>query len=151
MAVTAPCDNLFVAGATGPPVQRGPTVARILLIDDQEMVRDFLAAALTCHGHDVTSAPSCLIADGAAPDTNPAFDLVIADDIRPETEAFELIRALKSARPQTKLIAISGGGRYGEAADDLTLAFDAGANATLSKPFSTADLFRTVERTLVRS
>jgi CheY-like chemotaxis protein len=121
------------------------------LIDDQDAVRDFLAAALTCHGHDVTSAPSYLLADDAAPETGPVFDLVIADDIPPETKAFERIRALRSAFPQTKLIAISGRSRDGEAGDDLTPALDAGVNATLSKPFSTADLFRTVERTLVRS
>ncbi len=62
----------------------------------------------------------------------------------------ETIIAARKAHPAGKIIAISGGSRgaTGSGADYLQQARLLGANATLGKPFSTADLFRTVEQTL---
>ena len=125
-------------------------MARILLVHGEELVRDHIAAALKCQGHDVTSASSeNIIDDPLIGDTRVSrYDLIIADEVMRETASTETIQFFRSAFPDTKILAIARRGRTGVANDDLELAMAAGANATLSKPFSTADLFRTVDKAL---
>jgi CheY-like chemotaxis protein len=127
-------------------------MAKILLIDDEDDLRAFVAVALNYHGHDVTQARSGrVITDpekgvAAAAD----FDLIITDIVMPDSDGLETIIAARRAHPAGKIIAISGGNRgaTGPGADYLLQARMLGADATLSKPFSTADLFRTVEQAL---
>ena len=125
-------------------------MARILLIDDEDDLREFVALALNYHGHEVTEARSGRIIteppEGAAPVS--AFDLIITDMLMPDTEGMETIIAARKANPAGKIIAMSGGNRGGSAVNYLQQALLLGADATLDKPFSTADLFRTVEQTL---
>ena len=127
-------------------------MAKILLIDDEDDLREFIALALNYHGHQVTEARSGrIITDpmkGAA--AAAAFDLIITDIIMPDSEGLETIIAARKAYPAGKIIAISGGNRAGSGAtiDYLRQARLLGADATLGKPFSTADLFRTVDQTL---
>jgi CheY-like chemotaxis protein len=123
-------------------------MAKILLIDDEDDLREFVAVALNYQGHEVTEARSGrIITDpptGAAAAST--FDLIITDIIMPDTEGLETIIAARKAHPAGKIIAISGGNRAGN--DYLRQARLLGADATLDKPFSTADLFKTVEQTL---
>lgn len=123
-------------------------MAKILLIDDEDDLREFMAVALNYQGHEVTEARSGRIitdppAGAAAAST---FDLIITDIIMPDTEGLETIIAARKAHPAGKIIAISGGSRAGS--DYLRQARLLGADATLDKPFSTAELFKTVEQTL---
>jgi len=127
-------------------------MAKILLIDDEDDLRAFVAVALNYHGHNVTQARSGrVITDpekgvAAAAD----FDLIITDIVMPDSDGLETIIAARRAHPAGKIIAISGGNRGATVpgADYLLQARMLGADATLSKPFSTADLFRTVEQAL---
>jgi CheY-like chemotaxis protein len=127
-------------------------MAKILLIDDEDDLREFVAIALNYQGHEVTEARSGRVitnpAKGGA--AAPAFDLIITDIVMPDSEGLETIIAARKAHPASKIIAISGGNRGGSSsgADYLRQARLLGADATLGKPFSTADLFRTVEQTL---
>ncbi len=118
-------------------------MARILVIDDQDIVRETICRILRTRGHDVAEA-----ADGrkglALFGKNPA-DVVITDIIMPEMEGIQAIREFRKIAPQVKIIAISGGGRAGST-DYLTLAQQLGADATLSKPFRNQELFETVDR-----
>src|SRR6185295_3050345 len=124
-------------------------MAKILLIDDEDDLRAFVAIALNYHGHDVTEARSGrVITDPPTGATAVAdFDLIITDIVMPDSEGLETIVAARKACPAGKIIAISGGNRS-NGGDYLRQACLLGADATLSKPFSTADLFRTVEQTL---
>ncbi|HZF37021.1 MAG TPA: response regulator [Candidatus Angelobacter sp.] len=127
-------------------------MARILLIDDEDDLREFVAIALHYHGHEVTEAKSGRVitdpAKGAAAAS--AYDLIITDIVMPDSDGLETIIAARKAHPTGKIIAMSGGNRGapGTGADYLQQAHLLGADATLGKPFSTADLFRTVEQTL---
>jgi CheY-like chemotaxis protein len=109
-----------------------------------------VAIALNYHGHEVTEARSGRVitdpAEGAA--TASDFDLIITDLVMPDSEGLETIVAARKNHPAGKIIAISVGNRGGDRADYLRQARLLGADATLCKPFSTADLFRTVEQTL---
>lgn len=127
-------------------------MARILLIDDEDDLREFVAIALNYHGHEVTEAKSGrIITDPPSGATAAsAYDLIITDIVMPDSEGLETIIAARKAHPTGKIIAISGGNRGsgGTGVDYLRQARLLGADATLGKPFSTADLFRTVEQTL---
>jgi DNA-binding response OmpR family regulator len=124
-------------------------MARILLIDDEADLREFLTRALRIRGHEVTSASSGRVITQPAEGARSAadFDLIITDIVMPDAEGLETIIAAKKASAATKVIAISGGGRS-RPSDYLRHARHLGADAALRKPFSTAELFQTVEDAL---
>jgi CheY-like chemotaxis protein len=117
-------------------------MARILVIDDDATIRLSLKMALEDAGHQVEAA-----ANGQEGidrfRANPA-DMVVTDIFMPEKEGMELIDELKRDCPETKIIAISGGGRMNPD-DYLTIARRLGADRTLLKPFDIELLLDTVD------
>ena len=107
-------------------------VARILLIDDDDLLRDVLAAALTHAGHTVHQAAEggqgCEIFH-ATP-----VDLVITDIIMPGQEGIETILRLRHLNPRLPIIAMSGGATNSTVY--LSLAAQLGARHVLAKPFT---------------
>lgn len=120
-------------------------MARILIIEDDEEVRDLLDSLLTREGHEVATAANGK--QGVAAFTEQPFDLVITDIIMPEKDGIEAIMDLRRGRPQLKLIAISGGGRA-EPENYLHSAQLLGANRTLRKPFSNEAIVAAVRELL---
>ena len=116
-------------------------MAKILIIDDEEIVRFTLREILESDGHDVSEA-----SDGNkglnAQRADPA-ELVITDIIMPEKEGVETIIELQKEFPDTKIIAISGGGRM-KNMDFLEVAKKFGAHSVMSKPFSAKELIAQV-------
>ncbi len=105
---------------------------RILVVDDEAGIRDWLAELLEAGGHQVVTARDGLEAKRLA--ARQPFDLMITDISMPNEEGLGIIRALRKTHPELKIIAISGG--YGEALLDAKLL---GAHEALMKPF-TADM-----------
>ena len=72
------------------------------------------------------------------------FDLIITDIIMPDIDGFELIDHIGSRYSNTKIIAISGGGKI---ASDLylTVAERIGAALILKKPFSADELLAAIK------
>lgn len=105
---------------------------RILVIDDDEQVRTLVRDALASVGYEVV-----LAADGreglAHQRARPA-ELVITDIFMPEQDGIETVIELRRSFPQTKIIAISGGGTLG-ALEYLTTAEEFGAIRSIAKPF----------------
>jgi YesN/AraC family two-component response regulator len=62
----------------------------------------------------------------------------------PEKEGLETIDEIKRYRPQTKIIAISGGGSMNPE-DYLEIAMRVGADRSLFKPFDIQQLLATVD------
>jgi len=120
-------------------------MARILVIDDDDTVRLSVRLALEDADHLVEDA-----ADGekgvAMFRENPA-DLVVTDIFMPEKEGLETIDEIKRLRPDTKIIAISGGGRM-DPEDYLSIAKSVGADHSLLKPFDIVKLAEVVETLL---
>ncbi len=81
---------------------------RILIIEDDEEIRDLLESLLTREGYTVATAANGK--QGVAAFLAQPFDLVITDIIMPEKDGIEAIMDLRRGRPELKLIAISGGG-----------------------------------------
>jgi CheY-like chemotaxis protein len=113
----------------------------ILVIDDDALVRQALTQVLESRGYEVQCAPEGRQGLRAFRKRRP--DLVISDIIMPDMEGIETILELRVLSSDCPIIAISGGGRFGKA-DFLSVAKHLGATATLSKPFETDDLLRTV-------
>jgi two-component system, chemotaxis family, chemotaxis protein CheY len=114
---------------------------KILVIDDDDRIRRMVAKVLGADGHQVTCA-----ADGAAGvavfrQENP--DAVVTDIIMPEQEGIETIVTIRRERPDTKIIAISGGGRLGDI-ELLRMARLLGADDVIPKPFRAHELRRRV-------
>lgn len=120
-------------------------MARILVVDDEDLVRMTLRQMLEAHGHEVMEAANGR--DGLALFASDPADLVVTDIIMPEQEGIETIVQLRRQNPRLKIIAISGGGRT-KNMDFLKIASHVGADAILSKPFSTRELLDTVRRCL---
>ncbi|MBU1326089.1 MAG: response regulator [Alphaproteobacteria bacterium] len=66
-------------------------------------------------------------------------DLVVTDIVMPEREGIETILAMKAARPEVPILAVSGGGQT-PAREFLTLAKGLGADGVLAKPFRAGQL-----------
>ena len=116
---------------------------KILVIDDDYLVRYTLARLLRAKGYEVVTA-----ADGERgmiEFRNAAPDLVITDIIMPEQEGIETIRLMRRERPDAKIIAISGGARIGDL-DVLEIARKLGADDVIHKPFDAAELFSRVRQ-----
>lgn len=117
----------------------------ILVIDDDEQIRDILRAFLQQAGYEVAEA-----ADGREGveccQRNPA-DLAIIDLFMPEKEGLRAIVELKEKHPDLKIIAISGGGRLGRTGL-LSVAKDFGVQRTFEKPFKMSEMLDAVEELL---
>jgi DNA-binding response OmpR family regulator len=115
---------------------------RILLIDDDESFRKMLRMTLQRANYEVVEA--CNGKEALTLFDSQPTDLVITDLIMPDKEGLETIGELRQSRPDLKIIAMSGGGRI-NAMDYLKIAQRIGANRTLAKPFSHAELLRAIE------
>ncbi len=116
-------------------------MARILIIDDEEAIREMFRDALEQAGHDVVEAENGQ--KGIALQQSVGFDLVITDMIMPVQDGIETIKLLHKSYPELPILAISGGGRM----NDLSLLLGAGlegAAMTLIKPFTVGKLMDAV-------
>lgn len=116
-------------------------MANILLIDDESSVRKTIRVILEAQGHHVAEAENGR--EGLRLCVEHIFDLVISDIIMPEKEGIETIVELRSAHPDLRILAISGGGRI-QMGDFLKMAASLGANDTLPKPFLPEQLIEKV-------
>ena len=117
----------------------------ILIIDDNELVRETLVNMLERDGYSTTVA--CDGDDGIKRLNETAIDLVITDILMPRKEGMETIAQIRRDHPGMKIIAISGGGEIGQHARNglfLDIAKKLGADATLAKPFRPKELKQAV-------
>jgi CheY-like chemotaxis protein len=128
-----------------PAANEGSAQPKVLVIDDDILVRRTISRILQHGGYEVTLAEDG--AKGVAKFRSERPDLVITDIIMPEQEGIETIIQLLRDNPAARIIAVSGGGRLGSM-DFLTVANKLGAAAILRKPFEPAELLGCVERAL---
>ena len=120
-------------------------MARILIIDDDQMVLNMLRQVLEGAKHTVVEAANGEVAMRLWRE-QPA-DLIVTDILMPEKDGLEVIRELRRECPTVKVIALSGGSRKVHF-DALDVARRFGAGATLEKPFELKELLAAVESVL---
>jgi CheY-like chemotaxis protein len=122
-------------------------MARILLIDDDALLRDTLRQLLELDGHQVSEA-----GDGNLGlrqlQQGLVVDLVITDMLMPALDGAQVIIELKKSHPGLPVIAISGGRRALSPQFNLDTAELVGAARSLAKPFGRAALQTAVRAAL---
>ena len=116
-------------------------MSRILIVDDDEVLRRMLCQVLVQAGYEVLAA-----VDGAAAlelYRQQPVDLVITDLIMPHKEGIETILELRRLKPDQKILVMSGGGRIAPAVY-LALARPLGAAMALAKPFASEEFLEAV-------
>ncbi len=116
-------------------------MASILIIEDDQEVREYLESVLTRAGYGVASAANG--EEGLLRFREASYDLVITDIIMPEKDGIETILDLRRENSGLKLIAISGGGRS-EPENYLHSARLLGADLTMKKPFTNQEMLDAV-------
>ena len=120
-------------------------MAKILVIDDNDLVRASTLTILESEGYVVDEAGDGDIGITRARSSTP--DLIITDIVMPNKEGIEMIRDLRSRGYDGPIIAMSGGGRL-DATEVLDLAGKLGADACIAKPFKKAELLAKVKACL---
>jgi DNA-binding response OmpR family regulator len=115
-------------------------VARILIVDDDVIIRDLLLATLDFGEHELVHAPDGEAAVRAFQE-RPA-DLVLLDLDLPGIGGLDVLRRLRAGHAP-RVIVLTGSGRERE-----PLLRQAGATGYLTKPFSPLELLGEIERVL---
>src|SRR5438132_12788677 len=98
---------------------------KILVIDDDHLVRYALTKILLSAGYEVVTAADGKRGMAVLRAEHP--DVVITDIIMPDQEGIDTIIQIRRERPATKIIAIPGGGRIRDL-DSLVTAGSVGAS-----------------------
>jgi two-component system, cell cycle response regulator CpdR len=120
------------------------TMARILLVDDEEPIRAFLKRGLEIDGHAVTTAIDGADGLDQLNAAQGAFDLVLTDIRMPIMDGIALALAAKRDYPALTIMLMTGFADQRERARGL----DAIVADVLTKPFSLSDMRAAVVRVL---
>ncbi len=120
-------------------------MARILVVDDEDLVRNTLRRILERDGHEVVEAENGEVALELF--QQQAMDLVIADLFMPVMDGLELLNELRLKYPGTRMIAISGS-VYERRPRFLEIAGRMESVKTLAKPFTAQEVISVVNETL---
>jgi CheY-like chemotaxis protein len=127
-------------------------MARILVVDDNDLILQTVRTMLERAGHQVAVAVNGR--DGLRQLRSASFDLVITDILMPELEGMEMMRALRQSSSAIPIIAMTGGpsGRNPDSRsagpDYLRMARTLGATQTIGKPFTGPQLLALVAECL---
>jgi len=118
---------------------------RVLLVEDEEVVRNFAARALKRQGYKVLEAGSGVEALEVMEKNKGKVDLVVSDVVMPEMDGPTLLKELRKTNPDLKIIFVSG---YPNDAFKASLGDE--VFAFLPKPFSLPQLAAKVKEELGR-
>ncbi len=107
---------------------------RVLVIDDDPSVRDYMQALVSRQGYQVFAAADGEEAIGQLPDVRP--DLITLDVVLPGMDGLETLRKLKQRLPDVPVVMLSGHGQ----ARNIVEAMRLGASDFLRKPFEVEEL-----------
>ena len=141
-----PAAEVPVAAPAAPPPDDGAPVvpARVLLVEDEEMIRHAVRELLRADGHTVTEAadgPSAVATFAADPG---AVDVVVLDFVLPRMNGAEVLRRLRALRPDVAVILSSGNVQDGLEDPEVR----ASVRALLPKPYLPGDLRAAVRAAL---
>ncbi|OJF92399.1 response regulator [Pararhizobium antarcticum] len=113
-------------------------MAKILITEDEDSLRRFVARALQLDGHETFEAADG--ADGLAQLHDQSFDLLLSDIRMPVMDGIELAHQASSAFPALKILLMTGYAEQRERADNL----NGKVIDVVSKPFTLPDIRKAV-------
>lgn len=117
-------------------------MAKILLVEDDNLVRDMLTQVLERASHQVTGAANGEEALQQLRKYQP--DILVTDIIMPKKSGISLITEVKHSHPNLEIIAISGGGRL-DPTGYLDLSESLGASMSFEKPIDNNALLMAID------
>ncbi|TPP06992.1 response regulator [Rhizobium glycinendophyticum] len=117
-------------------------MARILITEDEDSLRSFVARALRLDGHETHEAADG--AEGLEKLSEGSYDLLLSDIRMPVMDGIELAHRASSDFPDMKILLMTGYAEQRERADDLA----AKIVDVVSKPFALPDIRSAVARAL---
>jgi CheY-like chemotaxis protein len=122
-------------------------MARILVVDDDPGFQEIASQVLTSAGYEVLALGSGIEAVETYKHFQP--DLMIVDLLMPDMDGLEVMRAIYHIDRSAKVMAITGAGGL-ETESYLRAARFLGADASMAKPFTGAELLAKVEEMLAQ-
>jgi DNA-binding response OmpR family regulator len=119
-----------------------PVAPRVLVVEDEPGILDFVRRGLEAAGFSVRTALDGIEGERLALKEHP--DLVVLDLMLPGRAGLEILRSLRRERPALPVIVLTARGKI----EDRVAGLDAGAVDYLSKPFSLAELVARVRAQL---
>lgn len=113
--------------------------ARVLLVEDDSQIADYIARGLDQEGFQVDRAINGR--DGLFMATDSEFDVVVLDRMLPAMDGLSLLKAMRAAEVDTPVLMLSALG----STDDRVSGLTAGADDYLGKPFVFAELLARVQ------
>lgn len=118
---------------------------RVLVIEDEAIVRSLIVEVLEDAGFEVTEAERA--EEGLEAIARSAPSIVVSDIVMPGLSGLELLETVRATHPSLPVVLVTGAGTYG----NLTQALAFGASGVVVKPFSHQDLVRAVHSALNRA
>jgi len=119
-------------------------MAAVIIIEDEQRIRELAAKALAANGHDVRTSATAMDGLHAVVGTSP--DLVILDLGLPDLDGMELLKMIRAVSDVPVIVATARGEE-----PDIVLSLDNGADDHLVKPFSVEQLEARVRAVLRRA
>ncbi|MEO8290289.1 MAG: response regulator [Gaiellaceae bacterium] len=134
--------DLFLAGSRGASATRGQPL--VLIVDDDQRLREFVRVNLEMDGYAVREAGSA--ADGLAVLEEESPDLILLDVMMPEVDGFEMLRRVQKQHGVGSIPVIMFSGKVDE--ETAGRAADEGAQAFIGKPFDPQQLIESTKQLL---
>lgn len=118
--------------------------ANVLVVDDEDVIRDVCSRILSAEGYAVTTAASGKEALHLV--SEHIYDVVVTDIMMPDMSGLELLEVIKSTNMDVRTIVITGLGTF----DMATQSDRLGAREFVVKPFTPDELSEAVRKALSR-
>lgn len=115
---------------------------RILVVEDEAGIADFLARGLRAEGYEVTVAVDGV--DGERIALDPGVDLVVLDRMLPGRDGMEVLATIRRSRPALPVILLTARASV----DDRVEGLDRGATDYVTKPFAFDELLARIRARL---
>ena len=119
--------------------------ANVLIVDDEEVIRDVCCQILSAEGYRVTTASSGREAVHLV--SQHVYDAVVTDIMMPDMSGLELLEVIRSTNTDVSTIVITGLGTF----DMATQSDRLGAREFVVKPFTPDELSQAVRKALAKS
>ena len=119
-------------------------MSKILIVDDEERIRDIIKEYLTFEGFDYAEASDGVQAVNMAKET--PFDLIILDIMMPKVDGFTALREIRKFSQVPVIMLSARGEEY-----DKLFGFEMGVDDYITKPFSPKEIVARIKAILKRS
>ena len=119
---------------------------KIFMVDDDEMILEYLIAALDVAGYAPVAASTATEALSKLKTSGDAFPVILSDITMPGIDGLELLKILKKEYPETMVIMLTGNTTM----DTAIQALNEGAFAFLTKPVNIGELKSTIKNAFER-